>query len=353
MKLLPLLMLSLAGCSLYVGSEEDSSRVSAPPDKDVSLDDGGGQDGRSCGDSGACGPVETHVVAVYETHSNHSGGNHPPGAAQVTIERQGKHNLVLSSYEPVNWRVTLAPGASVETVLLIGYHEQTIDLPGVPVWRAQGCGYSYPYNGGGCETDDLFGVIKDRLGVSPRTFHGCYQASSWTLRSDGSASSNCNTGAGYEMYEYQADCDGDGGGDRDPKWEKTDFTTFSPAQCTGDRYVRFDDKYGVFVGAVLCGDSRHYKLYMSDRVTAPFLEIADFAGHGQDHCELVDPQFTIPDEDDITSGGCTDCSVGAVIDINGPPVYARATFGTPFQRGTSGFWADLTNAQYSCGVSIP
>lgn len=92
---------------------------------------------------------------------------------------------------------------------------------------------------------------------------------------------------------------------------------------------------------------------MSERRDDAFLDIADFAGHGQDHCELVDPAFTIPDEDDITSGGCTSCSVGDLIDLEGPPVYARARFGEPFERVTSTFWADLTTNVYSCGVAIP
>jgi hypothetical protein len=46
-------------------------------------------------------------------------------------------------------------------------------------------------------------------------------------------------------------------------------------------------------------------------------------GHGQDHCELVNPAFTIPNED-ITSGGCTSCSVGGVVDVMDVPVFARA-----------------------------
>ena len=91
---------------------------------------------------------------------------------------------------------------------------------------------------------------------------------------------------------------------------------------------------------------------MSQSRNDKFLEIADFAGHGQDHCELVNPAFKIPNEDDITSGGCTRCSVGALVDIQNVPVYARANFGQQFQRVTSRFWADLTTTFYSCGVSL-
>ena len=42
-----------------------------------------------------------------------------------------------------------------------------------------------------------------------------------------------------------------------------------------------------------------------------------------------------------------------VLDLIGVPVYARGTFGEPFERVTSQNWADLTTAWYRCGVAIP
>lgn len=117
--------------------------------------------------------------------------------------------------------------------------------------------------------------------------------------------------------------------------------------------MRHDDKYNAWVGAIQCGDAAHYKLCMSGKHDGAFLEIADFAGHGQDHCELVNPGFTLPDEDNITSGGCTTCALGDLIDIDGQPVYARAKFREPFKQVTSRQWADLTTNVYACGVSIP
>lgn len=345
MKLSPLLAFSLAGCSLYFGSGDppivdDPPKPGSPGDP---TDPGGPLEPR-------CGKPEVHVFGVYETHGNHGPGNHPPGEARVRIARPGDHALVLSSYEPVNWNVRLGEGVKLESITLIGYHAQTVSLPGVPVKRAMGCGYSYPYNGGGCDTDNLLALAKQHAGADVTTFHGCYQASEWTLLADGTATSNCNTAAGYEVDELIGECQGEPGSNG---WEPTTFSTYSPPSCNGARFVRHDEHYGVFVGAILCGDSKHYKLYMSEKLDQPFLEIADYAGHGQDHCELVDPAFTIPDEDDITSGGCTTCSVGPVVDVNGPPVYARANFGQPFERVTSRYWADLTNPVYSCGVSIP
>jgi hypothetical protein len=345
MKLAPLLALSLAGCSLYFGDAADDPS---------SLDPGAGPDPDPAPESPAsgtlparCGSPEVHVIGVYETRSDHSGGDHPTGEARVTIERPGDHVLVLSAYEPTSWRVTLAPRAHVQAITLIGYYEQTVDLPNVPVAHDTGCGYSYPYNGQGCDTNALLALAQVHAGTAVTSFHGCYQASDWTLHADGTVASSCNTSAGYEVDQMFGNCGGGRG------WMKQSFATYSPASCTGARYVRRDDRYGAWVGAILCGGANSYKLYMSATLEEPFLEIADYAGHGRDHCELVNPAFTLPNEDDITSGGCTSCSVGELVDLIGVPVYARARFGEPFQRVTSQFWADLTTTVYSCGVSIP
>jgi hypothetical protein len=331
MKLTPLVALSLAGCSLYFGDG---------PTYELTL--GGPLPGK-------CGDPEVHVFGVYETRSDHSGGYHPTGEGHVSIERKGDHILVLSSYEPTDWKVSLASGANVLQVVLIGYEKQSVDLD-VPV--VHGNGYTCRFTGEGCETSDLLDLISQGGGTQVTSFHGCYRATEWTLHADGSVASSCDTAAGYEVIERYAGCGGgsDDGGMGD--WGRLDFQTFSPAPCTGERYVRFDKRYGKWVGAVLC-DARSYKLYMSESPEETFLEIADYAGHGQDHCELVNPEFTIPNEDDIKSGGCTACSVSDLIDINGAPVYARGVFGQPFERVTSRFWADLTTNRYSCGVSIP
>ncbi len=347
MKLIPLLVPALAGCSLYFGEQDGPSSADPPPLGGPTAP--GGSPGGGGPLPARCGDPEVHVIGVYETRSDHSGGYHPTGDGRVRIERPGKHVLVLSAYEPTDWQVTLAPGARVEAVTLIGYHAQTVNLKDVPITHDTGCGYSYPYNGGGCDTNVLLDLAATHAGADVTSFHGCYHASDWTLHADGTASSNCDTGGGYQVDELYADCGG-GGGSGD--WEPKHFETYSPAACTGERFVRRDEHYGVWVGAILCG-ANGYKLYMSDAADAPFLEIADYAGHGQDHCELVNPAFTIPDEDDITSGGCTACSVGDLVDLIDVPVYARARFGEPFERVTSRFWADLTTTVYSCGVSIP
>ena len=123
--------------------------------------------------------------------------------------------------------------------------------------------------------------------------------------------------------------------------------------CTGAKFVRFDSHYSMWVGAILCDSADNYKLYMSDSPDGAFLEIADYAGHGEDHCELVDPGFSLTNEVDITSGGCTDCSLGKPIEVTNIPVFARGHLGERFTRvSTPSTWPHLTTTTYACGVSI-
>ena len=120
----------------------------------------------------------------------------------------------------------------------------------------------------------------------------------------------------------------------------------------GDLWVQQVPPYG-WVGLELCSATR-YKIYLGESLDSMFHEIGDFAGHGQDHCELVNPKFRIPNEDDITSGGCNDCNVqmGPWEDPGPVPVYTRANFGEAFKLQK---WPDhnlYTSVWYECGVSI-
>lgn len=49
-------------------------------------------------------------------------------------ERPGRLALHLSSYEPVDWVVTVIPGVVLEGIVATGYHLQRVTAPpGVPV----------------------------------------------------------------------------------------------------------------------------------------------------------------------------------------------------------------------------
>jgi hypothetical protein len=136
-------------------------------------------------------------------------------------------------------------------------------------------------------------------------------------------------------------------------WEQHDFASApSSTPCNGERWVRFDSSYGVWVGAVLCSPHA-YKLFLSDTEDGTYYEIGDTAGNGQDHCELVSPSFTIPDEDDVTSGGCPACGTGPMVLSEPEAVYSRGYFGQCFAFQPA--WpANTYSVQwYECGVTIP
>ncbi len=139
-------------------------------------------------------------------------------------------------------------------------------------------------------------------------------------------------------------------------WVAYDFSTRTavPEGCDDARYIRRDIRQGQWVGAVLCGSDTRYKLYMGTAANDPFFELADYGGHGQDHCELVNLEFRIDDDDDIRSGGCTECDIGPQIEpSNDAPVFVRTRFGERFEYAQAGSWGGLSAAWYECGVAIP
>jgi hypothetical protein len=121
------------------------------------------------------------VAGVYQARSVSSGDDHPTGAATVHFDVPGSHVLALSAYEPVDWTVTVGPDTTLERILVAGYHAQTVDAPGVPVELVSGpsCGYSWPYNGEGCNTDALLGAFEAAAALPVTRFDGCYDAATF------------------------------------------------------------------------------------------------------------------------------------------------------------------------------
>jgi hypothetical protein len=122
--------------------------------------------------------------------------------------------------------------------------------------------------------------------------------------------------------------------------------------CFGQNFVKFVPAYQKWVGARLCSSDR-YKLFLADTREGAFIELADTAGHGQDHCELINPSFLITSEDDIQSGGCRTCDIGPNGSVEGQPVFARARFGQNFQLASSASAGTRSAEWIECGVSIP
>jgi hypothetical protein len=134
--------------------------------------------------------TEVNVIGVYETRSDHHGADyHPTGEASVRVSRHAKQILVLSSYEPTRWTVTLDPGVKIEKIVTVGFYDQVVDAPSnVVVEKAStACGYSWPYNGEGCDTNELFASATKAAQGPLAAFAGCYRATKFEVRDDGQA----------------------------------------------------------------------------------------------------------------------------------------------------------------------
>ncbi len=136
-------------------------------------------------------------------------------------------------------------------------------------------------------------------------------------------------------------------------WVQTPFLVPQDAlTCTGDQYVHYDAASDLWVGVVTCTGTEFVRLYLSELADGPYFQALDLAGHGQDHCQLLDPAFTIPVEDDITSGGCSGCATSMNLPVEGVPGFARAFFGEPFTfYASTGEWSWQTS-QLDCDVDL-
>jgi hypothetical protein len=295
---------------------------------------------------GICAAPEVHVIGIYETSSSHSGSYHPTTDARVRIERAGDQVLVLSSYEPVRWYIDVATNVRLQAVHFIGYYNQTLAsahdniVVTADIATNAACGYSWPYSGGGCDTLVMLEVARNRTAREIKSFHGCYQASEWTLRADLTATSNCATPVGYEQYSWYPACPAPTAG-----WIRSNFTAAGNLSCSGNRYVSYNAKYYLWVGAVLCDSLGRYKLYLNHESNGTFFEIADNFGHVQDHCELVNPMFS--------SGGCAQCSLGGLTNPQDGNVYARTFFERSYARRQPYRGLDQSTQWYQCDMNIP
>lgn len=124
---------------------------------------------------------ELHIVSVYQATNN---------AITVDITRTGvPMTLVLSSYEPVAFTLTLAPGVLLDHVILNGYEPHSVqgqggamvtDLSGQFNYLAA-CGYFWPMNDGGCDTPGLVMGAEQLTGLQLTAFAGCYEGSSFSI----------------------------------------------------------------------------------------------------------------------------------------------------------------------------
>ncbi|MGE0550808.1 MAG: hypothetical protein AB7O24_26200 [Kofleriaceae bacterium] len=153
---------------------------------------------------GECGPLETHVVGVFDS---------PTNDVILRVDRPGKHAIVVSAHEGTNWKVEAAPGAKIEAIYAVGYGKQTVKAPaGVRVVtesRDQGgpfaCGYAWNASTPECDTDNLMNLVRYRV-HEPTSFHGCKSATEFRIGEDLAVSSDC----GLDAASYTADEEAEG-----------------------------------------------------------------------------------------------------------------------------------------------
>jgi hypothetical protein len=174
------LVLLLAAC----GNEQSSSSMSLTRDP------------------GECSDVEVHVIGVYDGGSD----------ATVDIQRPGKQIVVLAAHQPTTWKVNVHAGSTLQKIYAVGYYPQKvtanvttkITTESKMEGGAGANGYMYPDK----NTDALLKLTSIRVDYHATSFHGCYEATRWTIGENMLVTSDCAAGA-FTQYDAVTDCDGD------------------------------------------------------------------------------------------------------------------------------------------------
>lgn len=129
---------------------------------------------------------ETHIIGVYETRSDHSGGYHPTGKAYVHVSGSAENpvNLVLSSYEPTEWILDGVGLSFVQSVSVSSYYASTaigIDSSKVHITNLGSYGYAWPSSEGGSNTPALVRAVESLYGAPIATFSGVYRATDFSV----------------------------------------------------------------------------------------------------------------------------------------------------------------------------
>ena len=153
---------------------DDCSVATAPADLQATIPGTGGYQRAAYSSPKSCTP-ELVVVSIYEAYNK---------TVEVTINRSTPIILVLSAYDSAAWDLRLGPMAQVQRVVISGYHAQTAKVPaGIPVTTHYlGCGYSWPYNGGGCDTNTLFRNAETLTQSKLSHFVGTYQGATFQVQ---------------------------------------------------------------------------------------------------------------------------------------------------------------------------
>lgn len=125
-----------------------------------------------------------HVIGVYEgsypAGVRHGYNYHPDGRINVVIRAQSSPiTLVLASYEPVEWRLSLEQSVQVKEIVVSGYHPSKVvgASEKVKITR-QALGYAYDKR----DSNTFFQRIKAYTGHSKvESFQGAYSGQEFSV----------------------------------------------------------------------------------------------------------------------------------------------------------------------------
>ena len=141
------------------------------------------------------GNKELHLIAAYEATSPQDNGNPSKNTIEVKIQRKNKPIiLALSAYEPINWNVTIEPGAVIEKIIINGYEKQTVSgVSGIPIeeYSYKGTGkslsdgnfmYQWDSTTDSSNSSSIVTKLEQISHTSLTSFQGCYRGTSFLIK---------------------------------------------------------------------------------------------------------------------------------------------------------------------------
>ncbi|ACV35048.1 hypothetical protein [Accumulibacter sp.] len=141
-----------------------------------------------------CMAFKDDSTAMAECHSKYAGLRSTRSISVEVSRSPAPMVLVLMSYDPVLWRISVNPRSRIAKIILAGYHGQDVDgiANSIPVevrtHEASPCRncsrqgeYFYAYNQDSKEFDDASRKIQKITGVVQTSFQGGYQADRFAI----------------------------------------------------------------------------------------------------------------------------------------------------------------------------
>lgn len=128
-------------------------------------------------------------------------GTHDSANLDVRLDRPGRYVLVIGSYNPGAWQISVGEGVTLEKVIAYGYEAQTVTAPeGVVVENhayvdgqseEYAVGHGWPYTFGGSDTVGYVGLAERDSGLPLSFFAGAYTTTGFTLHADDVTPTTC------------------------------------------------------------------------------------------------------------------------------------------------------------------